>query len=310
MARRRRKTRPLLRWTLTIAGAAAVFAAGLWLASGAGGRLRAARPDLPADRAARAPRTPDVAKPGRYAAAKPTDLAPVASPTPAPTPGRSALVFDDLGRDVGQIDRLAALGVPLTYSVLPYERWSREVAIELEHRGAEVLCHLPMEAEGEEDPGPGALLEGMSRRRLAAAVERALDQVPGAVGVNNHMGSKLTADREAMREVLPLLGERGLFFLDSRTSSESVGYEVALELGVPTARRDVFLDAVDEDDAIRGEVRRWLELAGTRGAAIAIAHPRKRTLAILGEELPSVVEAGYEFVPLSYLLERGETLPE
>jgi len=310
MARRRRKTRPLLRWTLTIAGAAAVFAVGLWLASGAGGRLRVARPDLPADRAARSSKAPAAAKARRPEPARPADLAPVASPTPPPTPGRVALVFDDLGRDVGQIDRLAALGVRLTFSVLPYERWSREVAIELEHRGAEVLCHLPMQAEGNEDPGPGALLAGMSRRRLAAAVERALDQVPGAVGVNNHMGSKLTADPEAMREILPLLDERGLFFLDSRTSPESVGYEVALELGVPTARRDVFLDAVDEEAAIRGEMRRLLEVARTRGAAIAIAHPRKLTLAILGEEIPRAVAAGYEFVPLSYLLERGETLPE
>lgn len=310
MARRRKKSRPYGRWALALAGAVALFAVGLWLARDASGPFAIARPNLPGDRATAPAKPVATARPRNPTAPRPTDLAPVATPTPRPTAGRIALIFDDLGRDVAQVDLLAALGAPLTYSVLPYERWSREVAIELEHRGAEVLCHLPMQATGDEDPGPGALLEGMSRRRLTAAVERALEEVPGAVGVNNHMGSALTADRKAMGDVLPVLDEHGLFFVDSRTSAESVGYELALELGVPTARRDVFLDDVDEEEAIRTQWQRLLALSRERGAAIAIGHPRKRTLAILAEEIPRAVADGFEFVPVSYLLERGETLPE
>ncbi len=307
MPRRRRKSRPALRWTLVALGALALFAVGLWLGRGPGGAPRVERPRLPADEKAPRPE-----RPRRQPVPTPTatPVPPAAEPSPAPPPGRVALIFDDLGRDVGQLDRLFELGVPLSFAVLPFEPWSAEVAQALTARGAEVLCHLPMEATGEEDPGPGALVEGMSGRRLAAAVERALERVPGAAGVNNHMGSRLTADERAMRTVLPLLGERGLFFLDSRTTPESVAYELALDLGVPAARRDVFLDAVDEPEAIRGEMARLLELARERGAAIAIAHPRRATLAVLAEEIPRALAEGFEFVPVSYLLERRETLPE
>ncbi len=303
--RRRRKSPPYGRWALIALVAAALFAIGLWLGRGPDQPFRIERPTLPADRPAPAPE-----RPRREPAATPTSKPRPADAEPTATVGRIALIFDDLGRDVGRIDRLFALGVPVSFAVLPYERWSSEVARELVRRGGEVLCHLPMAATGNEDPGPGALVEGMSARRLAAAVERALDQVPGAVGVNNHMGSQLTADERVMRELLPQLGRRGLFFIDSRTTPESVGYEIARELGVPTARRDVFLDAVDDPAAIRGEMARLLEIAGRRGAAIAIAHPRQATLAVLVEEIPRAVASGYEFVPISYLLERGETLPE
>lgn len=299
--RRRRKSPPYARWALIALGAAALFAIGLWLGRGAGAPFRIERPELPSDRPATKP--------------APAPPRPEATPTPAAiepqgSAGRIALIFDDLGYDLRHVERLYALGVPLSFAVLPFERWSSEVAREVERRGGEVLCHLPMEATGNEDPGPGALVEGMSARRFAAAVERALEQVPGAIGVNNHMGSRLTADEHAMRELLPQLGSRGLFFIDSRTTPESVGYEIARELGVPTARRDVFIDAVDEPDAIRGEWRRLLEISSRRGAAIGIAHPRKETLALLAEEIPRAVARGYEFVPISYLLERGETLPE
>jgi hypothetical protein len=237
----------------------------------------------------------------------------VAEPGPPPVegpppPGEGvavSLVIDDLGRSVADLDRLEALGVPVTYAVLPFESRTAEVAAALGRRGAEVILHLPMEPSNGADPGPGALTRAMGRRELGRATRRALRAVPGAVGVNNHMGSGLSADRPSMEAVLRVIGERDLYFLDSRTSAESVAFATARELDIPAAERHVFLDPDPRAEAVRHQFRRLLEEARTRGAAIAIGHPHPHTLAVLEEEVPLAVERGYRFVPVSYLLERS-----
>ncbi len=218
-----------------------------------------------------------------------------------------ALVIDDLGRSVRQVDELEALGVPLTYSVLPFESHTREVVADLLRRHAEILCHLPMEPSGHANPGPGALTETMSPEELRRGTEAAIAAVPGAVGVNNHMGSELTADPRAMRVILGVIGKDKLFFLDSRTSAASVGYRVARSLGIAAAKRQVFIDPDMERSAIVKEFERLLRLAREDGAAIAIAHPHPITMEILRQEVPKAVAAGYEFVPVSYLLTRSAT---
>ena len=229
---------------------------------------------------------------------------------PVPPGGaRVALVIDDLGRSVGQVDALEALGVPLTYAVLPFESKTPAVAEELRRRGAEVLLHLPMQAQSGADPGPGALTLGMSDDELAAATEAALAAVPGAVGVNNHMGSVLTADERSMRAVLGVLARRGLFFVDSRTSAASVAFRVARALDLPAAERQVFLDPDPRPQAIRFQFARLLNLARERGSAIAIGHPHPATLDVLREEIPAARARGYELVPVSYLLTRSADLP-
>ena len=219
-------------------------------------------------------------------------------------------MIDDLGRDETEIEEIERFDVPITYSVLPYEEETGAVVAELTARGEEMLCHLPMEPEGVGDPGPGALLESMSEEELVDATDRALAAVPGAVGVNNHMGSVLSSDPRAMRPVLARLAKKHLFFLDSRTSAKSVGYRLAIELGVPAAERQVFLDDVEEPAAIRAQFARLLGLARKKGAAIAIGHPHPNTLAVLAEEIPKAVAAGFEIVPVSYLLDRAGELPE
>ena len=250
---------------------------------------------------------------------------PNATPAPAPAEAevqtlpaqaqqraRVAIVIDDLGRDVAVIERLAAIapGVQLSYAVLPFESRTSEVVEALRRHGAEVLLHLPMDPEGGADPGPGALTTQMSKRELAAATEAALAAVPGALGVNNHMGSKLSADRAAMTAILGELAREGRYFLDSRTTAESVGFDVARELGVPAANRDLFLDDDPAPDAIAAQFALLLTRAREQGAAIALAHPRPSTLAVLAEQIPQAIAAGIEFVPVSYLLERSEELPE
>ncbi len=227
--------------------------------------------------------------------------------TVEPGAARIALVIDDLGRRPSDVSRMEALAVDWTAAVLPFESRTAEVVADLRAAGVEFLCHLPMEprsATGEADPGPGALRAGMTADELARATRDALAAVPGALGVNNHMGSALSADRASMVPILGEIASRGLFFVDSRTSAESVGFRLALELGVPTAERQVFLDADPAADAVAEQFHRLLDVARTRGAALAIGHPREVTFATLEREIPKALAAGFEFVPASYLLER------
>jgi hypothetical protein len=220
--------------------------------------------------------------------------------------GPVAIVIDDLGRSVEVIDELRAFGVPLTYSVLPFEPRTAAVAARLVELGEEVLCHLPMEAQRGENPGPGALTEAMSEGEIRDATRRALESVPGAVGVNNHMGSALSEDPGAMGAMLGVVRKRGLFFLDSRTSAASVAYGLAREAGVPAAERKVFLDVDRTPEAIRHEFARLIALANQGQPAIAIGHPYPETLAVLREELPRALEHGYRFVKVSDVLVGSE----
>jgi hypothetical protein len=218
---------------------------------------------------------------------------------------RIALVIDDLGRNLDELAPLFDLNVPLAYAVLPFEEHTADVVAALKQRREEILLHLPMEPKNGEDPGPGALVGAMGDDELRLRTVEALRAVGGAVGVNNHMGSALSADPRAMRAVLGVLARRNLYFLDSRTSAESVGYRLAIDLGIPAGERQVFLDGNLAPEAIRAQFARLLAVARDRGAATAIGHPYPETLAALASEVPKARELGYEFVPVSYLLDRS-----
>lgn len=237
---------------------------------------------------------------------EPPSPSPVSATEPIPSGkgSRVALVIDDLGRSVQDVADLSALGVPISFAVLPFESRTAEVVRALDQQGSEVLLHLPMQPSNGADPGPGALTSGMNEAELEAATLWALDAVRGAAGVNNHMGSELSADGGRMRTILGVLAERDLFFLDSRTSAKSVGYRVALDLGLAAAQRQVFLDPDPQPQTIRTQFVRLLELARSRGAAVAIGHPYPATLEVLREQIPRAVDAGYEFVTVSELTHR------
>jgi polysaccharide deacetylase 2 family uncharacterized protein YibQ len=236
------------------------------------------------------------------------DQAPTTTVAGASVPGgkvRAAIVIDDLGHDTAELRPLEGLGIPLSYSVLPFLEATPEVVAELRQRRAEILCHLPMEPlSGQQDPGPGALRLGMSEEELRRLTLAALAAVPGATGVNNHMGSGLSASEPAMRAILGVLAAHKLFFLDSRTSAQSVGFRVATELGMPAAERQVFLDDDPTPTAIEAQFDRFLALAKSRGAAIAIGHPHPATLETLARRVPEAKAQGVTFVPVSYLLDR------
>ncbi len=215
-----------------------------------------------------------------------------------------AIVIDDLGRSLRDVETLMGMGFELSYAVLPYEVRTAEVVSLLRSRGAELLCHLPMEAKGGANPGPGALRLSMSVEELRAATERALEAVPGAAGVNNHMGSGISASRQAIDAVLGVVAGEGLYYLDSRTSADTLGFSLALSLGVPSAERQVFLDNDRDPEAIRSQFARLLALARSQGAAIAIAHPHPQTLEVLAREIPKARAEGVEFVRASRLLQK------
>lgn len=277
----------------------------------------AAQPEAPpaAVREGSASPAPSTAVSAEYASDMPS--LPAEAPDTEPVedgashlPGHVALVIDDLGERPEDLEPLLALGVPITYAVLPYEEHTKEIVAELRKRRVEMILHLPMQPRNSEDPGPGALTVDMDADQLREATEAALSAVPGAVGVNNHMGSRLSEDERAMVPVLQKIGEHGLFFLDSRTSAESIGYRTARALGLPSAERHVFLDRDPGPEAVRAQFLRLLELSRTRGAAVAIGHPLPDTLQVLTEEVPKAKEAGFVFVPVSDLLDRSDGADE
>jgi len=218
---------------------------------------------------------------------------PAHTPAPAP-PGvpRVALVIDDLGNELAPAERIARWPRPVAGAVLPGLRWSADSARVLARGGHEVLLHLPMEPEGYPNPrvrpGPGLILRSQSDAQIADTLASDLDTVPGAVGVNNHMGSAATADPRVMRVVVRLLSERGLFFLDSRTTDATVAERTAAEASVRTVARRVFLDDVATAEAVRAQLVQLIRRARQDGSAVAIGHPYAATLGVIEEEMPEI----------------------
>lgn len=221
---------------------------------------------------------------------------------PTPSGARLAIVIDDLGNDPAVVPRLCALAEPISGAVLPELDGSRKTAEELERCGKEVLLHLPLEPLGSPNPGPGLIRSSMGGAEVAALLEKDLSDVPGARGVNNHMGSKGTADPHLMGVLMPLLRQRGLYFLDSRTSAWTVASSVARRDGVATVSRDVFLDDVAAAGAIESQLAQAVAEARKKGYAVAIGHPHPATLAVLAEELPGMARRGVTLVRVSELL--------
>jgi polysaccharide deacetylase 2 family uncharacterized protein YibQ len=238
---------------------------------------------------------------------KPRELSPAISSPPAP-PGlagspRVAVIVDDLGARRDVFDVLRDLRRPLTVAVLPGLPLSQWTAREAAQSGMEVLLDLPMEPYRfpEVDPGPGALLMAMSAQELQAQIGAHLASVPGAVGVTNHMGSRMTEDRARMRTVLGVLAGRRLFLVDGLTSNLSVAYDEAKAQGLRAGRRQIIVDHVSGEagDRVRwDEVAWWAE---SRGEVIVIAHGHPLTARLLREYVPRWEARGMRLVPVSHL---------
>lgn len=231
--------------------------------------------------------SPDAAAPSPDGAVKPLEQAPQpARPAEMKYSGPVpllALIVDDGGGQMEYTKRVAALDMPLTWSIIPYQRYSKETAVLAASKGVPYLLHLPMQAEVDKDSSQYIIGKGMSADLVRQKTAAALDSLPGAIGLNNHRGSLATADARLMAPVMAELKRRGLIFVDSRTSGKSVAYAAALSAGVEALQNRGFLDNTADKNAIAARFREIVKNAQKRGALVVICHFRPSTVMFLEE---------------------------
>jgi len=234
-------------------------------------------------------------------------------PTPVPVPAvmkkpgaprsRIAIVMDDLGYNVNDLDDIFAIGQPITFSILPNLKFSRQTAKTAHQKGYEVILHLPMEStRNDVRMEPDTIGRGMGEEGILATLKKDIDSVPYLTGVSNHMGSKATADGYVMKTVMGRLNDRGLYFFDSLVTAKSVCKGVALDTGLRFAKRDVFIDNSSDPASIEKAMVDLRKIALKRGWAIGICHYRKSTIRVLASVMPKFAADGVEFVYLSELV--------
>jgi polysaccharide deacetylase 2 family uncharacterized protein YibQ len=226
-------------------------------------------------------------------------------PPPIPLHPRIAIVVDDLGSNKRVAEELLHLDAPLTFSIFPLQPSSRRIAHKAHAVGREIILHLPLEPRGYplKDPGKGALFVSMDERELLRQLRKNLDAVPFITGVNNHMGSRFMEHGDKVRLVLRELQERGLFFLDSRTTAKSQGYHIAKDLALRTDTRDLFLDNEPDVGYTKLQLEQLIRIAQDHGTAIGICHPYPSTISALKEMIPLIKAEGIQIVPLSQALD-------
>lgn len=242
-------------------------------------------------------------RPARYAAA--LLLCSCVGPAVAADAPRLALILDDLGEQGVAGERALGLPAPVALSFLPDSRHGATQAARGAAKGHEILLHLPLQADNPHATDARALPVTATPERIARALGTAMAQLPQAVGVNNHQGSRFTADFGAVDALMrALAGLPGApYFVDSRTTAATHAFSRARALGIPAAERQVFIDAHRGEAAVRQGWQRWLAHARREGSALAIAHPYPETLALLEAELPKLRAQGFELVPPSALLQ-------
>ncbi len=220
-----------------------------------------------------------------------------------------AIVIDDLGDTLGPGRATVALPGPVACAFLPESPHTRRLADEAHAAGKPVLLHLPLQPEAGK-PHPLAVNDRLNAEARARHLQRMLAAVPHARGVNNHQGSRATADRRQMHWLMRELSLSGItYFIDSATSSQSEAYALARAYGLPTARRRVFLDNEPTPAAVHAQFERLLQVARRDGAALAIGHPHAATLQVLRERLPQLAQQGYQLVTPMQLIARSRAAP-
>lgn len=218
--------------------------------------------------------------------------APVSSAAPSQTERikpKIAIVIDDMGYRQDTGNRLLNMKLELSFSFLPFAPHSKAEARQAQKLGHDVLLHLPLEpTDSDWNLGPGGLYVAMDKKKQQTVFARDLAFAPMAIGVNNHMGSRFTADRRAMKTLLGIIAEHKMFFLDSITTPDSLGYELARSMGVRAARRHIFLDNDQEPDKIVSQLESMVSMAEKYGWAVGLAHPYPATLTALQEYEPQL----------------------
>lgn len=210
-----------------------------------------------------------------------------------------AIVIDDLGLRRSNTQKIIDLPSPMTLSFLPYAGDLQNQANRAKAAGHEIMLHLPMEPLGRHDPGPNALLANLDSAEFQRRLELNLDTFTGYASVNNHMGSKVTANATAMSRVMAELRSRGLMFMDSVTNPKSVAHSTAYKNGLPALKRDIFLDHHINRTFIRQQLAKTERLAKAQGYAIAIAHPHQQTIDVLREWTSTLTARGFQLAPVT-----------
>lgn len=215
--------------------------------------------------------------------------------------GRIAILIDDFGdRNDVFAQSFLDLSKTITISIIPGLPFTREIAELATARGCEILLHMPMQPEGNQYRKMShMIMSDMTEPDIRKLVRQSMEALPEAVGMNNHMGSKITANRRVMTYILEEIKQKDLFYVDSRTSVKTVGIDVAQTLNLPCAERDVFLDSEFEKEFIRKQMQELAAKAKENGTAIGIGHCHRYTLDILREEIPKLEARGYQFIRVS-----------
>ncbi len=214
-----------------------------------------------------------------------------------------AIVIDDVGMNIKQSNAAINLPNEVTLAMLPYAKTVRDLAKKAKAKGHELIIHTPMEAMNDDvSLGSMALYTDMGRKEFQDEFNKIANSFEGYVGVNNHMGSRLTQDTKAMDMLMRELNKRGLFFLDSKTIGNSIAAQTAETHGIPNVTRDIFLDHEGTAEFVLNALKKTERVARQTGSAIAIGHPKKVTMAALRRWIPTLEDKGFELVPLSTLV--------
>lgn len=217
--------------------------------------------------------------------------------------GKMALIIDDFGYSGEPIEAFAAIDRPLTFAVLPYRQYSNQAAARGLSSGHQVMLHLPMEPLSAASQSEATTITvNMSDDEIQSVAARAIQAVPGIIGVNNHQGSRATADKRVMRSVLSVLKQNQLFFVDSHTYSQTVGMSTARQMGVRTGINDLFIDNDDDVAAVKSKLRAACDMAVRDGSVIVIGHARMNTAAAVRAMIPEIEAAGVQLVFVSEMV--------
>ncbi|WP_441561012.1 divergent polysaccharide deacetylase family protein [Colibacter massiliensis] len=221
---------------------------------------------------------------------------------PKTVKGRLAIVIDDCGTDMAVLEGLNAVPIDLTYAVMPFKSHTIDSAESGRNAGRKIIVHLPMEPLDVPSSEEIFISSDMGDSKIRATMNELIDQVPYAVGINNHQGSKATADSRVMKAVMSVLKKRDLVFLDSRTNTGSVGEETARAAGVATTRNNLFLDNDTSVNAVKERLRQAARMAVKNGHAVAIGHCRENTLRAIRETVDELTDEGIKFVFVTDLM--------
>lgn len=226
--------------------------------------------------------------------------------------GKIAIIIDDFGYKVTDVaNELMKLEIPITYSIIPGLKFSKEIAARLSKAGKPIMIHMPMQALERKVENDGySLMLDMKPEEIRKRVRKALATVPQATGMNNHMGSALTVNDTLLAPIFDELKKAGLFFIDSKTNPNTRAFKLAKQMGLSTEINNIFLD--NEESAERVQQKMWQlgDLAAAEGAVIAIGHPHEFTLRAIKEIAPQLMQRGFEFVPVEELLRTGKPVAD